>query len=138
MNAREDSRQVDTDGSDRRQSSPRASDWFWRPWYAKTLWGVALLYWIGLYATMLMPADWLGSAAAGAMILLVFLLNPISVVAILGYGFLKAKVACGDWIILPGAPLEIVEWQRREREAAYINPADARSGYMHQDHLDGR
>ena len=85
---------------------------------------------------MLMPADRLGSTGAGAMILLVFPLNPISVVAILGYGFLKAKVACGDWIIVPGLPPDIEEWQRRELEAAYINPADARSGYMHRQYME--
>lgn len=136
MDAIEDSRQVDTDGSDRRQSSPRASDWFWRPWYAKSLWALALLYWIGLYAMMLMPTDWLGSTAAGAMILLVFPLNPISVIAILGYGFLKAKVACGDWVMLPGSPQEYEDWDGREHEEAYCNPVDIRSGYLHQQYLE--
>lgn len=120
------------------EQSPRASDWFWRPWYAKLLVVIAVLYWVGLYTMLLMPVEWLSGSVTGGMVWLILLFNPFSVIAILGYGFLKAKVACGDWIILPGAPLEIVEWQRREREAAYINPADARSGYMHQDHLDGR
>ncbi|MBA2934596.1 hypothetical protein HZF05_10870 [Sphingomonas sp. CGMCC 1.13654] len=120
------------------EQSPRAFDWFWRPWYAKLLVVLAVLYWVGLYTMLLMPVEWLSGSVTGGMVWLILLFNPFSVIAILGFGFLKAKVACGDWIILPGAPLEIVEWQRREREAAYINPADARSGYMHQDHLDGR
>jgi len=128
------------DGVERQYSETpavRASDWFWRPWYAKLLWSMAAVYWIALYATMLAPAGWLSSLVAGAMILLVFLFNPISVIVILGRGFLKAKVACGDWVIVPGVPPEVAEWQKREREVAYINPVDIRSGYMHQDYLDG-
>lgn len=118
------------------RTSPRASNWFWRPWYAKLLWALSLAYWIGLCAMMLTPVDWLSSFVAGAMILLVFLFNPIAVMAILGYGYLKAKVACGDRIILPGVPPEHAEWQRREREAAYLNPVDIRSGYLHQQYMD--
>lgn len=120
-----------------RNAVPRATDWFWSPWYAKALWAFAAIYWIGLYAMMLAPAEWLSSSVAGAMVLLVFLFNPITVIVILGRGFLKAKVARADWIIVPGMSAEHAERQRRERDAAYINPADARSGYMHQDHLDG-
>ncbi|PXA84868.1 hypothetical protein DMC47_38725 [Nostoc sp. 3335mG] len=121
----------------RLQPVPRVTDWFWHPWYAKLLWMLSAIYWIGLYAMMLAPPDWLSSFVAGAMVVLIFLFNPITVVAILGYGFFKAKVACGVWIVLPGVPAEHAEWLRREREAAYLNPADARSGYMHQDYLDG-
>jgi len=113
----------------------RATYWLWNPWYAKLLWALSGLYWLGLYAMMLEP-DWLSNSLAGAMILLVFLFNPITVIAILGRGWVKANVAHGDWIFVPGSPLEIVERQRREREEAYINPADARSGYMHQQYLE--
>lgn len=117
--------------------TPRVSDWFWRPWNAKLLWSCAGIYWIGLYALMLVPSGWLSSSMAGAMVVLAFLFNPISVIVILGRGFLRAKVACGDWVMVPGVPPEVAERQKREREVAYINPVDIRSGYMHQDYLDG-
>jgi hypothetical protein len=117
--------------------SPIAADWFWHPWYAKLLWTVAAVYWAGLYGMLLIPDDQHNYYVAGAMILLVFVLNPISVIAILGRGFVKAKVTCGDSIILPGLPPDIEEWNEREREAAYLNPVDIRSGYLHQQYLEG-
>jgi hypothetical protein len=122
--------------SGNRNPSPRAVDWFWRPWYAKVLWMVAGLYWVALYGMLLLPAEQLNRSVAGAMVLLIIVFNPVTVMTILGYGFLKAKVACGDWIVIPGVPLEHSEWQRREREAGYLNPVDIRSGYLHQQYMD--
>jgi hypothetical protein len=119
-----------------KKTAPQTADWFWKPWYAKALWALAGIYWLGLYAMMLAPAEWLSSSVAGAMILLIFLFNPITVVVILGRGFLKAKVACGDWIIIPGVSPELAELQRRERETAYLNPVDIRSGYLHQQYME--
>lgn len=117
-------------------ASPRAADWLWRRWYAKFLWATTAVYWVGLYGLPLIPDDWQNYYVASAMVLLVFVLNPITVVAALGYGFLKAKVACGDWVVIPGSTAGLAEWLRREREAAYLNPADALSGHMHQQYLD--
>lgn len=120
-----------------RNASPRAFNWFWRPWYAKLFWGLSVVYWIGIYAMMLAPTSYLSNLIEWTMLFLVFIFNPVTIVAVLGFGFLKAKVACGDWVVIPGMSPEHAEWLRWEREAGYINPADARSGYMHQDYLDG-
>lgn len=119
-----------------RPVSPHAAQWLWYPWYAKLFWTSSVVYWAGLYGLLLVPNDQQNYYLANAMILLVFVFNPITVVAVLGYGFLKAKVVCGDWVVVPGMPDEHAEWLRRERVAAYINPADARSGYMHRRYLD--
>lgn len=115
--------------------SPRAADWFWRPWYAKLYLALAVLYWIGLELMITIPYDRLNIYLANTMVLLIFVFNPVTVIAVLGYGFLKAKVACGEWVVVPGVPSAHEEWLRREREAAYTNPADVRSGYRHLRHI---
>ncbi|WP_088201770.1 hypothetical protein, partial [Sphingobium sp. Z007] len=84
--------------------SPRAADWFWRPWYAKLTWALTLLYWICLELMITIPYDRLNIYLVNVMVLLIFVFNPITVVAVLGYSFLKAKVACGEWVITPGPP----------------------------------
>lgn len=109
--------------------SPRAADWFWRPWYAKLYLALALLYWIGLELMITIPYDQLNISLANTMVLLIFVFNPVTVIAILGYGFLKAKVACGEWIITPGAPSQspLID--------PYTDPFDCRSGDIHLRHI---
>lgn len=109
--------------------SPRAADWFWRPWYAKVTWALTLLYWIGLEGMLAVPFDRLNIYLVNTMVLLIFVFNPISVVAVLGYGFLKAKVACGEWIITPGPP------SQRSGIDPYTDPTDPRSGDIHFRHI---
>lgn len=109
--------------------SPRAADWFWRPWYAKLYLALALLYWIGLELMMTIPYDRLNISLANTMVLLIFVFNPVTVIAILGYGFLKAKVACGEWIITPGPP------SQRSGIDPYTDPTDPRSGLRHLKHI---
>ena len=112
-----------------RPPSPRAADWFWRPWYAKLYWVTALLYWIGLEIMMAIPYDRVNSSVANTMVLLIFVFNPISVISVLGYGFLKAKVARGEWVIVPGPP------SRRPAIDPYTDPSDPRSGLRHLRHI---
>lgn len=109
--------------------SPRAADWFWRPCYAKLTWALTLLYWIGLELMITIPFDQLNIYLVNTMVLLIFVFNPITVVAVLGYGFLKAKVACGEWVIIPG-PLS-----QRPILDPYTDPFDPRSGDMHLRHI---
>ncbi|MFC6622948.1 MULTISPECIES: hypothetical protein [Sphingomonadaceae] len=109
--------------------SPRAADWFWRPWYAKIYLALALLYWIGLELMMAIPFDRLNIYLANTMVLLIFVFNPVTVAAILGYGFLKAKVGCGEWVITPGPP------SQRPTIDPYTDPFDARSGLRHLRHI---
>ncbi|MFD2429651.1 hypothetical protein ACFSUK_18940 [Sphingobium scionense] len=109
--------------------SPRAADWFWRPWYAKLTWALTLLYWVGLELMITIPFDQLNIYLVNIMMLLIFVFNPITVVAVLGYGFLKAKVACGEWVITPGPP------SQRPILDPYTDPFDPRSGDMHLRHI---
>jgi hypothetical protein len=109
--------------------SPRAADWFWRPWYAKLYWALALIYWIGLELMITIPFDQLNIYLVNTMVLLILVFNPITVVAVLGYGFLKAKVACGEWVITPGPP------SQRPILDPYTDPSDPRSGIRHLRHI---
>lgn len=112
-----------------RPPSPRAADWFWRPWHAKLYWVTALLYWIGLEIMIAIPYDRINTSVANTMVLLILVFNPITVVAVLGYGFLKAKVACGEWVITPGPA------SQRPVMDPYTDPSDPRSGDMHLRHI---
>ena len=114
-----------------RGPSPRAADWLWRPRYAKLFWTSSALYWIGLYALLLVPNDQQNYYVANAMILLIFVFNPITVLAVLGYGFLKAKVACGEWTAGPGTP----SYQPKSLIDPYSDPFDVRSGDLHLRHI---
>ncbi|QHD66463.1 hypothetical protein GS397_04825 [Sphingobium yanoikuyae] len=109
--------------------SPRAADWFWRPWYAKLYLALAVLYWIGLELMITLPYDQWNIPLANTMVLLIFVFNPVTVVAVLGYGFLKAKVACGEWVITPGPP------SQRPILDPYTDPSDPRSGEIHLRHI---
>ena len=117
--------QTDAAGS----PAPRAADWFWRPWYAKLYWVTALLYWIGLEIMIAIPYGRINTSVANTMVLLIFIFNPITVVAVLGYGFLKAKVACGDWVIVPGSA------PQRPLVDPTSDPFDVRSGDLHLRHI---
>lgn len=109
--------------------SPRAVNWFWRPWYAKLIWTLTLLYWIGLEGMLTVPFDQLNIYLVNTMVLLIFVFNPITVVAVLGYDFLKAKVACGEWVITPGLP------SQRPLVDPTSDPFDMRSGDLHLRHI---
>lgn len=115
---------------------PKPSEWLWRPWYAKLWWALTLLYWLGLEGLMLVPADhpifrWFALIEFGVLIF-----NPLTVLVVLGRSYMRAKVARGDWEVTPGATPSFMERLRRERMAAEINPADARSGWMHREYLN--
>lgn len=111
--------------------SPRAADWFWRPWYAKLYLTLALLYWIGLELMITIPYDRLNIYLANTMVLLIFVFNPVTVVAVLGYGFLKAKVECGEWTTIASQPLQ----PPKSLIDPYTDSFDLRSGLKHLRHI---
>ena len=116
-------------------SSPRAMDWLWRPWYAKLWWALTLIYWLGLEGLMLLPADHPIFRWFGLIEFLVLIFNPLTVLGVLGHGYMRAKVACGDWEYTSGMTTQLAEWKRREQLDAETNPADVRSGVRHLRHL---
>lgn len=125
----EDERNVDaveTDGA--LADRPRAADWIWRPWYAKLYWSAALLYWSVFLASWiwrLLPDFF--SSVGGAYLGLAF--HPLTVLIVLGFGFVRAFFSTGEW-----------EWVERTHEEGiprksvgglrnpYADPLDPRSG----------
>ncbi len=123
--------QIDPTPEETLAPSPRAADWFWRPWYAKIYWVSALLYWIGLELMITMPYNQWNITLANMMVLLIFVFNPITVVAVLGYGFLKAKIACGEWTTIATQPLQ----PPKSLIDPYTDSFDLRSGLKHLRHI---
>lgn len=66
-----------------RNSSPRARDWFWHPWYAKLWLGLAAIFWAVILAVP-------GYLLPGAIVVPVgALLHPFVIVPVLGVGFFR-------------------------------------------------
>jgi len=109
-----------------------ASDWLWRPWYAKLWWRSVPLYWGGRMASVKFPAfsSFYDTLLAGY---LAILCNPFIVLLLLGFGFVRAKLDCGDWVITPDVP------ERRPRPGdlsdPYTDPTDPRSGHRYLEHM---
>ncbi|WCT79127.1 hypothetical protein [Novosphingobium humi] len=113
----------------KRSYSPRVADWFWHPWYAKLYLAMMAAYWIGLEVMITIPYERLNIKLANTMQMLVFVFNPITVATVLGFGFVKAKVTCGEWVITQGQPFQ------RPLVDPYTDPSDCRSGDNHLRHI---
>jgi len=70
---------------------PRASDWLWRPWYAKLWWSAVPVYWIGAAASVKIDplAAFYDTAFAGYCNMLFF---PMTALLVLGVGFARAWI----------------------------------------------
>ncbi|WP_157220937.1 hypothetical protein [Flavisphingomonas formosensis] len=68
---------------------PRASQWLWRPWYAKLWWAGAALYWTGKIGSYWSPIvdNFYTTALAGYLNVLFY---PLTALMVLGVGFIHA------------------------------------------------
>lgn len=71
---------------------PRASDWLWRPWYAKLWWSAVPIWWAGMaMSTKIAPlADFYDGALAGFLNILFF---PMIALMVLGLGYAQHWLA---------------------------------------------
>ena len=71
--------------------SPAATDWLWRPWYAKLWWVTIPIYWAGAAASLKIPvlAEFYSSVPAAYLNILFF---PPTVLLVLGFGFARAWI----------------------------------------------
>jgi len=85
-----DERQLD-DASIAAAMRPHASDWLWRPWYAKLWWAGIPAYWIGAAASVKIEAlaGFYDTAFAGYCNVLFF---PMTALLVLGAGFARAWI----------------------------------------------
>ncbi len=110
----------------------RASNWLWRPWYAKLWWAIVPVYWGGRMASVKLTglASFYDTLAAGY---LAVLCNPFIVLLLLGFGFVRAKLDRGDWVITADVPKPIV--RPGDLSDPYTDPTDPRSGVRHLRHI---
>lgn len=111
----------------------RLSDWLWRPWYAKLWWATVPIYWGGRIASVKETAlvSLYDTLVAGY---LAVFCNPLIILLLLGFGFIRAKLDRGEWVITPGVPV----WTQRkpgEMLDPTLDPTDPRSGVRHLRHI---
>lgn len=70
----------------------RASDWLWRPWYAKVWWAAIPIWWLGMAASTRIPVleSFYDSALAGFLNILFF---PMTALMVLGVGYVQQWLA---------------------------------------------
>lgn len=109
-----------------------ASDWLWRPWYVKLWWAAVPIYWSGRLASLKIPAlsGFYETLLAGY---LAIFCNPFIILLLLGFGFVRAKLDRGDWVITPDVPEKTL--RPSDLSDPYTDPTDPRSGVRHLRHL---
>ncbi|PZU56157.1 MAG: hypothetical protein DI547_17225 [Sphingobium sp.] len=70
---------------------PRASDWFWRPRYARLWWVSAGLFWIGAAIASLLAPQLLLQIGGGFFVLMM-LFHPFVILPVLGFGYALAWI----------------------------------------------
>lgn len=108
----------------------RASNWLWRPWYAKLWWAAIPIYWLAMTASLKVSllAEFYASALAGFLNVLFF---PMTAFLVLGVGFARAWFASVDWEFVEPTHEEVF---RRPLIDPYTDPNDPLSGAIYRRH----
>lgn len=115
---------------------PRASDWLWRPWFAKVWWTAIVVYWVGKVGSIYSPRldEFYTGTLAGFLNIAFF---PPLALMVLGLGFARAWFAWSDWELVE--PTHEQMFPKRSiggMRDPYADPLDARSGPRHWRYLD--
>lgn len=115
--------------------APRASQWLWRPWYAKLWWVLVALYWMGKLGSFWIAflTDLYTVAIAGWLNILFY---PLTVVLVLGVGFARAWMEYRGLEF--GPPTDDQLFPKRSVGGwsdPYSDPLDPRSGMLHWRHF---
>ncbi|MDB5575740.1 MAG: hypothetical protein JWR80_916 [Bradyrhizobium sp.] len=77
--------------------APRASDWLWRPWYAKLWWAAIPIYW--LPAGSPFGIDYFAGFYTGSVgVYLDVIFLPVTALVVLGFGYARRLRESGHWI----------------------------------------
>jgi hypothetical protein len=97
---------------------PHATEWLWRPWYAKLWWSAIVIYWGGRLLALFLPTLALlyENALAGVLNILFF---PPTLLIVLGIGFVGAWMDHyrWEWVASPDAGLH-----PRRSVGGYLDP----------------
>jgi hypothetical protein len=77
--------------------APRASDWLWRPWYAKLWWAAIPIYWLPAGAPFKINAM-VGFYSSGIAQYLNIVFLPITALVVLGFGYARRLREAGYWL----------------------------------------
>lgn len=126
---------LDVDAS--RSERPRASDWLWRPWYAKLWWAGIAGYWSGKGGSFYVPAldDFYTSALGGFLNIAFF---PPLALMVLGMGYARVWFEWSDWEFVE--PTHEQMFPKRSvggMRDPCADPLDPRSGALHWRRVDG-
>ncbi|WP_239019057.1 hypothetical protein [Sphingobium terrigena] len=110
---------------------PRASDYLWRPWYAKLWWAAIPIYWAGMAASLKVPPlqDFYASALAGYFNVLFF---PMTALMVLGVGYARVVLDRLAEESVPGEPSDhdFGPGRRVGAPPPGFDPLDPRSGAL--------
>ena len=117
---------------------PHATNWLWRPWYAKLWWSVMVIYWAGMAGSSYSPTldQFYTSTLAGFLNIAFF--PPLALI-VLGMGFARAWFAWSDWEFVE--PTHEQMFPKRSvggMRDPYSDPLDPRSGALHRRHFHRR
>ncbi|WP_333837401.1 hypothetical protein [Novosphingobium sp.] len=113
---------------------PSASNWLWRPWYAKLWWSAIPIWWAGMAVVSAFEplSRFYDSAAAGFLNVLFF---PITALMVLGVGYVRHWL---DGFVQPGAATTadpVGTDSVRQRDFYRVDPSvdifDPRSGTIY-------
>ncbi len=91
--------------------APRASDWLWRPWYAKLWWAAIPIYWIPAGSPF--GFDYLaGFYSGGISVYLDIVFLPVTALVVLGFGYARRLRESEHWV-------EITDSERNRASAFY-------------------
>ena len=116
---------------------PHASEWLWRPWYAKLWWSAIAVYWLGMAASLKVPLldQFYTSTLAGFLNIAFF---PLMAFMVLGLGFARAWFDASDWEFVE--PTQEQMFPKRSvggMRDPCADPLDPRSGALHWRRVDG-
>lgn len=110
-------------------ATPRASDWLWRPWYAKLWWAAIPIYW--LPAGSPFGIDFLADFYTGSIgIYLNIVFLPVTALVVLGFGYARRLRESDHWIEISGEHNRASAFYRRTPHSppAYADPLSPLSG----------
>lgn len=124
-----------SEGGDTDVPTVRLVDYIWRPFYAKIIWTCVAVYWVGCGASLWVPGLSALYQSALGFFLYIFLCPPITL-AILGAGFVRAKLDGFEWATDDeGSAEPLPAHTRHEFYDPYSDPLDPRSGSLHRRHM---
>lgn len=119
----------DNDESEANIDRTAVSRWLWAPWYARAWWAAIPVYWLGMVASLKLPAleAFYSSALAGFLNVAFF---PMTALLVLGVGYVRNLAGPIDW----NSDIDHDALFKLPLIDPYTDPIDPRSGAIYARH----